>query len=320
MTDKETLLEFGFPEARVDKALKATKDGGLQAALDWLDQHAGDEGIDEREDSGQASDGGGKEAEETAGETAGDTAQSLKCNDCGKLLRDSDSAQAHAIRTGHTDFAQSTEAIAALTEEERQAKVAELQERIREKRRRREAEEKAEQRRNEMIRRKAGQDAGEQQERLKEEQLKRDLELQRRQKDEDRVAEERIKRQIEQDKRDRAARLAKEKAEREGRAAEPSSLPSMLQAGLPRVEVSASQTRLQIRPMLKAASRPLTGVFGAEQTLKDVVRFVRKELPEAGHHPKLSMTFPRKDFDARDEAKTLKELGLVPNAALILTE
>ena len=42
---------------------------------------------------------------------------------CGKLLRSADECQAHAIRTQHTNFAESTEEIKPLTAEEKEAKL-----------------------------------------------------------------------------------------------------------------------------------------------------------------------------------------------------
>ncbi|KAJ2353857.1 hypothetical protein IWW50_000098 [Coemansia erecta] len=327
MSDKSQLLEFGFPELHVDKALKATNNAGLQQALDWLSENAGQAFLDEPIDTTTTN----EEEEASATTTVADEqAQSLVCNECGKQFKNEDLAQYHAVKSGHTDFAQSTEAVKPLSDEEKRQKLEELQTRIAEKRRKRDEEEKAEQRKNEILRRKAGQDQGEQQERLKEQQALREVERQRQLKEEDKRAAARIKLQIEQDKRDRADRLAKEKAERAGGSAqesgEPQQLaPSMLKTGLPRVSTSATQTRLQIRPMVKIKGqdgplRPVTGVFEAEQTLKDVIKYVRKEMPGLGHHFKLATTFPRKDFGTHDEGKTLKELGLVPNAALILTE
>jgi len=44
---------------------------------------------------------------------------------CGKLLKSSVEAQAHATHTGHSNFAESTDEIKPLTEEEKKAKVAE---------------------------------------------------------------------------------------------------------------------------------------------------------------------------------------------------
>lgn len=58
MSDKATLLEFGFSESKATKALRITKNAGLQPALDWLANHA--------------EDASGDEEEEVAGAEAGD--------------------------------------------------------------------------------------------------------------------------------------------------------------------------------------------------------------------------------------------------------
>lgn len=42
---------------------------------------------------------------------------------CGKTLRDGNAAQMHAARTGHTNFAESTDAVKELTPEEKAAKL-----------------------------------------------------------------------------------------------------------------------------------------------------------------------------------------------------
>ncbi|KAJ1820374.1 hypothetical protein LPJ75_000954 [Coemansia sp. RSA 2598] len=241
-----------------------------------------------------------------------------------------DLAQYHGTKSGHTDFSESSDAVKPLTEEEKKAKLDELQRKIAEKRKKREEIEKEEQRRNELIRRKAGQDMAEHQERLKEEQMKKDLEKQRREKEDDKRAARRIKEQIEQDKRDRAARLAKEKAERDGTAGDAAAAAagagappvSMIRAGVPRVAATGTQARLQIRPMLQSDKQvaPITHVFEATQTLKEVRAFIKESAPELSSHFKLSLSFPRKDFGSHDDSKTLKELGLAPSAALILTE
>jgi uncharacterized UBP type Zn finger protein len=92
MDDKSILLDMGFPEAKVIKALKKTKNAGLQPAIDWLAAHPDDAESDtEMQDDGEI----------TANEA---TAQSLKCDDCGKLLRDATAAELHAVRTKHTNF------------------------------------------------------------------------------------------------------------------------------------------------------------------------------------------------------------------------
>ncbi|KAJ2757231.1 hypothetical protein GGH94_000695 [Coemansia aciculifera] len=323
MSDKATLLEFGFSAVRIEKALKATNNSGLQPALDWLDAHANDAGIDDPAVNEEPT---ANTEEATA---TNEHAQSIKCNECNKLFSSADLAQVHATKTGHQDFAESTEAIKPLTEEEKKQKLDEIQRRIAEKRQKREEAEKEEQRQNELLRRKAGQDMTEQKEKLKDQMLLREIEKQKREKEDDKRAKQKIKDQIEQDKRDRAVRVAKEKAERDGTSApataqaEEPGAPSMLLSGLPKVTSDSNQTRLQIRPMLQSnkggPAPPVTHIFAADQTLKDVINFVKKEMPHVGSHFKLSMSFPRKDFESHHESMTLKDLGLVPNAALILT-
>jgi uncharacterized UBP type Zn finger protein len=89
MSDKQTLLEFGFPEARVLKALKISKNAGLQPALDWLEAHPDDDGtmaVDEP-----------KVEPENGGEIDRETAQSLGCDDCGKILKDAAAAEVSRI-------------------------------------------------------------------------------------------------------------------------------------------------------------------------------------------------------------------------------
>jgi len=61
-------------------------------------------------------------------------ANSLKCDDCGKLLRDSAAAEMHAMKTEHQSFSESTEAIKPLTAEEKAARLADLKQKLAEKR------------------------------------------------------------------------------------------------------------------------------------------------------------------------------------------
>ncbi|KAJ2334585.1 hypothetical protein GGI00_001786 [Coemansia sp. RSA 2681] len=334
MSDKATLLEFGFSVIRIEKALKATNNSGLQPALDWLDAHANDAGIDDPAVPAASDEAAEEEGEASATAATDQQAQSLVCNVCQKQFKNADLAQYHATKTGHEDFSESIEAVKPLTEEEKKEKLDELQQRIADKRKLRAEAEKEEQRQNEVLRRKAGQDMTEQKEKLKDQMMLREIEKQKRAKEDDKRAKQKIKDQIEQDKRDRAVRVAREKAERDsasgsassalaGAQAEEPAAPSMLQSGLPKITTSSSQTRIQIRPMLQSSkggpSPPITHVFAADQTLRHVIDFVKKEMPNVGSHFKLSTSFPRKDFDSHHESLTLKELGLVPNAALILT-
>lgn len=64
----------------------------------------------------------------------GEAARSLICNECGKRFRSQAQAEFHASKTQHLDFAESTEEIAPLTEEEKKARLEELRRKLAEKR------------------------------------------------------------------------------------------------------------------------------------------------------------------------------------------
>ena len=95
----------------------------MQGAIDWLEKYQDKTTADLLA------------SEENAAETdpntiaadlkPGEEAKSLKCNECGRKLRSVAQAEFHASKSGHTDFAESTEEIAPLTEEEKKAKLEE---------------------------------------------------------------------------------------------------------------------------------------------------------------------------------------------------
>ena len=82
--------------------------------------------------------------------TSDEQAQSLLCNECGKRFRSQEQAEFHASKSGHVDFAESTEEIAPLTEAEKKAKLEELRQKLAEKRAGTFAQDKTDQKRNEV--------------------------------------------------------------------------------------------------------------------------------------------------------------------------
>ncbi|GAB5587072.1 hypothetical protein Unana1_01972 [Umbelopsis nana] len=318
-TDIETLVSMGFPRNRAEKAWRKTNGAGLQPAMDWLLEHSEDADIDEEINEGQSLQGSATSATPATASTEDEgeikdgeqTAQSLICNDCQKLFRDAGAAERHAIRTSHQNFSESTEAIKPLTEEEKKEKLAELKARLAEKRALRQMQEKEEQKSNEKIRRKTGQELTLAKEKLEEEQLKKAFEAKKKEKEADRIAKAKIKAQIEADKKERAA---KRDASKQAAQAQASAMAA--EAAQPKVKKEYTDARLQIRLPGRA---PITQVFPATNQLENVAQFLR----DNGHAQSFTLAtpFPRKTFQAEDYSKTLKELGssdLVPSAVLVL--
>ncbi|KAJ8651948.1 hypothetical protein O0I10_012468 [Lichtheimia ornata] len=327
-SDIDTLVDMGFSRVKVQKAWKATNGAGLQPAMDWLLAHpeVSDEpdedtapqalGSSSSSNPSQPTSEAPKESEEGEIKEGEQTAQSLVCNDCGKLFRDAATAERHAIKTSHQNFSESTQAIAPLTEEEKQAKLAELKARLAEKRAAKAREEAEERRQSEKIRRKTGQEISVARQQMEEKEMKKAMEAKRREKEADKLAKAKIKAQIEQDKKERqakreAAKLAAQEQKEQQAAAASSS--SSAAAAAPAAKKEYNEARLQFRV---PGIAPITQTFPADTTLQQVHEFLQSK---GCNQPfALSMTFPRKTFGGDDLDKTLKELNLVPSSALIL--
>ncbi|KAI8918261.1 ubiquitin-related domain-containing protein [Powellomyces hirtus] len=305
---------MGFSDAKVRKALQQTKNAGLQPAMDWLIAHAEDPEPTEEELSAGAQPGGG--GRDPTGEedfiTADQaTAQSLKCDDCGRLLRDAAAAEFHAVKSGHQNFSESTEAIKPLTEEEKKAKLADIQARLAAKREEKRLQEIEDQKGKEKIRRATGKEMTEMKEKIKEKEMKKAFEDKQREKEDDKRARDKIRAQIEADKKDRARQAEERKLIAKGLSTTQNREQPKPAASPAVVSRDYNETRLQIR----LPDSVLTETFSAEDTLDKVYAFVAGQRP--GSTYKLIQTFPRKVLDGPDRAKTLKELNLVPSAALV---
>lgn len=321
---------MGFDQDRVDWALSATKSTGLQAALDHLEANQ-DKPMPEDWRTAGAADGAGSagdDAQAAQAKVRTPLTQSIRCRECGKVFRDMDLAMYHADKSGHDDFEESAEEIKPLTEEEKKERLAErtscadaVRAKMQEKRAKQATQDAEERRANEMIRRKAGQDANQARKELEQkgtcpahaERLK-DAERKRREKLEDAAAKARVKAQIEEDKRRRAEKAAREKALREG-APLPGAAPQGTAPTMPAAPKTSSAKEARLR--VRAPGGQWMGVLPSEATLADLQAAVLSD-GKGGDASALqfSTTFPRRTFTADEQAKTLAELGLVPNAAL----
>ncbi|KAI8881264.1 UBX-domain-containing protein [Backusella circina FSU 941] len=307
---------MGFSRGKAQKALKATNGAGLQPAMDWILSHP--EVSDEPEEDTPAPQALGTTsssstpatepvAEEGEIQNGEQTANSLICNDCQKLFRDAGAAERHAIRTEHQNFSESTQIIQPLSEAEKKEKLLELKARMAEKRAMREEAEKKERKQAELIRRKAGQDMTAVKEEMEAKEIKKAFDLKKREKEQEKIAKAKIKAQIEQDKKERAAKKA---AVIEARKKVEEDVVAPQTAG---VKKEYNEARLQVRV---PGSGPITHTFDANATLSEVYTFLESQGCNGSFS--LSTPFPRRVFAQDDLQKSLKELNLVPSAALVL--
>jgi hypothetical protein len=234
------------------------------------------------------------------------------------LLKSPEAAQLHAARTQHTNFSQSTEEIKPLTEEEKKQKLEELKQRLVEKKAQKAAEELAEQKEREKLRRISGKEIVEAKERQKEVEMKKAAEQKKREQREEREHRARVKAQIEADKLARAQKAQREKEGQSAVGVSPVSAPPAAASNQSEATVSSkdfTETRIQIRAQGKP---PMTNNFKADDKFNALIEYLGKQGFSSGSYT-LQTTFPRKTFNETDYSKTFKDLNLVPSAALVLS-
>jgi UBX domain-containing protein 1/4 len=115
------------------------------------------------------------ENKEEGGEASSATAEakSIKCEDCGRLFRTQVEVEFHAAKSGHLNFSESTEEKKPLTEEEKKAQLALLEEKMKQKRTEREQKEREETLEKERLRIKSGKDMTEIKRKMEEDEMKK---------------------------------------------------------------------------------------------------------------------------------------------------
>jgi len=331
--DKETLLNMGFDSARVEWALKATGNRGLQPAMDHILENerqpipdlgglnersssSGSMDVDDEDEDAQALKGLGVVAANAV------EAKSIKCSECGKIFKNTALANFHAEKSGHDQFEESTEEIVPLTEEEKKQKLDELREKMAEKRAKRAVEEAQENKVNEALRRKAGKDMNKIKEDLRLKEAIKEAEAKKREKIEDAKAKAAVKAQIEADKKARAEKAAREKALRDGHPVIDSSSstgpsrPAPASATVPKKDFA--ETRLAIR--MSSGGQQYTTTLPSDSPLSEVAEYLAGQLLTVDVDTvSFAQHFPRKHFTRQDFSKSLKDLGLTPSAVLIAT-
>ncbi|KAH8402843.1 hypothetical protein KR222_002661 [Zaprionus bogoriensis] len=331
MSDVQTLVDMGFPKDRVEYALKVTNYKGVEMAMEWLLAHVDEEIPAASTEPAAAPPAAPAAAPSASAAAAPDDnapsssggaaeAKSLKCDDCGKVLKDQTEVGYHAAKTGHSNFSESTEEKKALTEDEKKAQLALIEEKLKQKRVEREEREKADALEREKNRIRSGKDMTEARRRMEEIEMKKIVDQRKREKEEEKAARDRVRAQIEADK---AARKARELKQSPGGTLLSDAVPSVSStttATSPTAVKSPprdyTETRIQVR--LQDGST-LASEFNVKEPLSVVRVFIQVETgietPFA-----LMTTFPRKIFADEDYEKPLEVLGLVPSAVVIMTK
>ncbi|KAL8938100.1 MAG: hypothetical protein Q9216_004073 [Gyalolechia sp. 2 TL-2023] len=313
-SDIDTLLEMGFDKPKAELAIK--KSGGLQGALEWLEvnQNRSYEEIIATSVPNVDDDPNAEPAPLQPGEQA----RSLVCNECGKRFRSQAQAEFHASKTQHVDFAESQEEIVPLTEEEKKARLEELRQKLAEKRAGVSEQDRIDKKRNEEIRRKSTKETQDIKEDLKKKEQLKEAAAKRKEKQDEIEAKARIKAKIAADKEERRLKAEKEKAEREGRAGP---TPAAVETSTATttsgpVESRPASAYTEARLRLQTSTGSLQKNFPVTTTLFEIAAAVTQETGKEVQS--FTQNFPKKTFDTVDFGATLKELGLIPSASLIV--
>ncbi|KAJ5176317.1 uncharacterized protein N7482_002194 [Penicillium canariense] len=308
-SDLDQLIEMGFDKERAQLAVAKT--GGLQGALEWLEDHQ-DKSLEEI----KASQSQQAEDEEAPALKPGEEARSLVCNDCGKMFRSQAQAEFHASKTQHTDFSESTEELAPLTEEQKKERLTELREKLAAKRAVQSEQDKADQKRNEEIRRKSTKESQDAKEELERKQMRKEEAKKRQEKLDEKAARDRVKARIEADKEERRRKAERERAERAGVAVpqEPAAAPAPAASGPVASKPASAYTETRLR--FQTPKGNIMKTLPVTTTLFEVAAALKQE--DGLEVQSFTQTFPKKVFDGEFFGESLKELGLVPSASLVI--
>jgi len=316
--------EMGFSEENSKKALKIHNDN-VQESLEWLLAHQEEfnqQDTPMEQETPKLSLSSKTSSPQKSSEEAGKSAEqneqmnSLKCDDCGTLLKDEDFATLHAHKTGHVNFSQSTETIKPKTKEE----IEEQKERLKEKLIKLRAE-KAEKEKKDLIesekkRRLQGREINDYKQKFNEDEMKRVAEQKRREKIADAAHKKKVLEGIAADR--EAKKLAREaEAAKAAGIAPPRDVPKPVQPVVVNEQKSYDECRIQVR---LTDGKTMVEKFKATEQLANVRLWIENNRTDEKAPFNLMTTFPRKVYTEDDMMRTLKDLSLVPASSLVVAK
>ncbi|XP_068596526.1 UBX domain-containing protein 1 [Brachionichthys hirsutus] len=299
-TTLESLLEMGFERNRAERAVANTGDKGIGEAMDWLMEHENDPDADEPCVPPEGNTLGEKDASQSPSE--------------GPTL-----AETTEESTG-TDGDDQQGVKRPMSEEEKHEQVKRLEELMRVKQAERRQREREEELEREKQRRKHGQELQQIRQKLQENDMKKLTDDRRREKMEDKMARQRVKEKIARDREERAQKFGGCDQPSTAASSQPAqpSLPSPTSHGPPPTKKEYDESRIQVRLLDGSA---ISTVFKAQEQLAAVRLYVKmnSSMPEGEDFTLLS-PYPRHVYTDLDMEKSLKELGLVPSAVLVVAK
>ena len=166
------------------------------------------------------------------------------------------------------------------------------------------------------IRRKSTKETQDIKEELKKKEQLKEAAAKRKEKQDEIDAKARIKAKIAADKEERRLKAEKDKAEREGRAVPATTETVVAPTMSGNVESKPASAYAETRLRLQSSAGNLQKTFPVTTTLFEVAAAVAQET--GTEVQSFTQNFPKKTFGAVDFGATLKELGLVPSASLII--
>jgi hypothetical protein len=340
---EQQLEEMGFTKDQIQKALAATGNSSVQAAMEWIFSHPMETTPTETTPAqplggGEQSLAGGEGGTETSMDTTAPSepqpvVHNALCDQCKQQIvgirykckncKDYDLCPTcYEMRLVYHDpdheFGAHTEEIPMperrpLTEEEKQAALEKLKQRRLEMLAKQKEEEEKAARERELKRRAQGKEIQEAQRAWKEAQMKREAEARKKEKQDDILARKAIREKIAKEK---AARLAA-KGKTTGTASTPTPTPTpTATAATGAASTTATECTIQVR---LSDGKTIQNKFKPTDSLRVVYNWVSHNRSDGAGPFALSTTYPRKDYSGSAlDSTTLKDAELVPRGALLL--